>query len=502
MAAWGGAPEDLLKAAGYRIRRTDSNSPGLYEVSTEEHYGRTAPGIFTAHHLAGPGLAHDRFDFVESIASRGPSIVPQLNRADELENLFARMQLTKDVVDMIAFQQVRTLLAPQAEITETIRQTFYDIGQSPLEDKPTEAAFPNASVHIVQVNNKLRFRIKLVSFLLRYAYDATFTSGDSRTVIEENRAGNLVFQSADGLLDGTILLDVYLGPLLSCLTPGVWAFPAIRAFGPVIYSLGRPLAGTRRDVAAEVLQVLPTLGADRATEFPELSARACGEAISWWSAKLDRLFGNLSDPAVFTMHDGSFAYSPIKHLHGLLSVEQLFRRVHSLQVAHRDRNARFVIFYSVLDTIHGLTGHEIEVLCDPVFAKKTVDTLRSAMTPEAASVLLWSAERALIALSELQAGFFLKDQTTPDKFTYTNVHGTRESISWEKATAHYVKVLRNATHGYGDIVASRTSRTNSLLASHNGQLPHDLPLLAFVYLLKILLDHATLREQLHYRSKI
>ncbi len=60
------------------------------------------------------------------------------------------------------------------------------------------------------------------------------------------------------------------------------------------------------------------------------------------------MFAVLTDPAVFTDHQQS--YQPAKHLHALLTVEQLSRRVASIQTAHRDTNARRVLLFPVLDT--------------------------------------------------------------------------------------------------------------------------------------------------------
>ena len=48
------------------------------------------------------------------------------------------------------------------------------------------------------------------------------------------------------------------------------------------------------------------------------------------------MFGAISDPATFI--DAQGAYQPYKHLHSLLSVEQIFRRVASIQTAYRDNN--------------------------------------------------------------------------------------------------------------------------------------------------------------------
>jgi hypothetical protein len=56
----------------------------------------------------------------------------------------------------------------------------------------------------------------------------------------------------------------------------------------------------------------------------------------------------------------------------------------------------------------------------------------------------------------------------------------------ERATAQYVKILRNATHGHGTNRANSVQENNALLAGHDGDVPPDLSLLGYMYLLALL----------------
>ena len=82
------------------------------------------------------------------------------------------------------------------------------------------------------------------------------------------RANETVFNSARGLFSDTSLgLGAYLSPLFLALSPWVWAAPAKRPGGVVIYTFGRLVAG-RRSEATELLQLFfPTAG-HRAASSP------------------------------------------------------------------------------------------------------------------------------------------------------------------------------------------------------------------------------------------
>ena len=76
------------------------------------------------------------------------------------------------------------------------------------------------------------------------------------------------------------------------------------------------------------------------------------------------------------------------------------------------------------------------------------------------------------------------------------------SIKPEPAAAEYIKVLRNATHGFGSNKSNRTGITNTLLAHHNGTVPQDLPLLGYLYLLDVLSRPEIVARSLYQGGKV
>ncbi|MBC6450871.1 hypothetical protein [Actinokineospora xionganensis] len=99
-----------------------------------------------------------------------------------------------------------------------------------------------------------------------------------------------------------------------------------------------------------------------------MSAKTSSSAIDWWGERLNQFFGALTDPATFT--DTSGVYVPVKHIQGITSAEQVFRRITSIQVAHRDIAPRRALFFSALDALERLTARNIETHCSLAFATK------------------------------------------------------------------------------------------------------------------------------------
>ena len=286
-------------------------------------------------------------------------------------------------------------------------------------------------------------------------------------------------------MKGLYLFDSYMGPLLGSTTPQVWGFSAPRPFGLMVFSFGNTLAGLRPG-AAEMLQLLPTEGPSTTTwNQPALTPTSCSDAVGWWAARLNDLFGVLTDPVLFSDRGGR--YSAATHHQTLMTLEQLFERTTSLLCSHRDVHARRVLLFTVLDTVERLTGWNLETLCSLPFAEKTLDNLRADTPTAVIPLLLPTAERSVAALRELQSGFFLSP-TGPN------------APSAAVAAPRYVKILRNATHGHGSNRASRADETAALLAQHDGDIPPDLPLLAFLYLLAILQRPENVRKALAGRA--
>jgi len=353
-------------------------------------------------------------------------------------------------------------------------------------------------VHLVRRAPALVHRGKFTSMLLQAEHDPRARAGDTEHLRAAIRSGELAFNASTGLYDGILVGDAFLGPLLGALTPYIWAFAAHRALGAIVYSLGRPLSGTPGR-PTELLHLLPSQGARDTTALPVIPPGAPAAALDWWTARLNAMFGVLTDPAIFTDRAGT--YLPGKHLQALLTVEQLFRRVSSIQTVHRDANARRVLLFSVLDTLERLTGRAIHVLCSLRIARQRLEAVTDSVPSGAATILLPAATRAVDALRDTQDGLFLRRHLGSDDIEVPAPGEGTQMLDPDTAVAEYIKVLRNATHGHGSTKGGRGPLTTALLAHHSGNIPHDLALLGYLYLLDVLVHPQELAQHLHGGGK-
>lgn len=484
-----------MRAAGLQGRLLDRKS-GRWQIKTDEAYRNGPPSLVTVHHLAGPRQARPQFGRLAGLA--GPALevsrTPDVQRA--LERRAKRAERTRDPVDLFSLFQLQATVASRSELPSTAEEIHAGLVDMRLEGDGSVRVFANAGVHVIQRAEELSLRARLASVLLRVEYDDQLRSDDARAVGHARqalRAGGLIFSSSEKLYDGIKFLDPYVVVLRGSLSPAVWSLMATRDLGPLMFSLGRPLAGTKGD-AAEMLHLMSVPGATEPVRTPEVSATACSEAVEWWTAQLNEFFGVLTDPAVFSDRTG--AYVPVKHTQALLTAEQLFRRVVSIQASHRDANARRVLLYSVLDTLSRLVGRDIDTHSTLSFAEKTLGHLRTVIPPAAAEILLPAAERAVKALKDVQNGFYMLRHFGADELEIADTAGVTR-LTKEKAAAEYIKLLRNATHGHGTNRSGRVALTNALLAHHDGSIPDDLPLLGYLYLLDVLVRPDVVRRTLY-----
>jgi hypothetical protein len=310
-------------------------------------------------------------------------------------------------------------------------------------------------------------------------------------------AGENVFASSFGLYDGVMLFDAYVAPLLAAGSPGIWAVNVVRSFGSLIFSLGTFISGTNGD-ASELLQLITTQGASESVRFPRLSESAGPEALEWWVDRLNLMFAVLSNLATFVDQQGR--YRPAKHLKALLTIEQVFRRTTSMLVAERDADARRTLLFTILDSLEGLRRTNLLTMCTLKHATKTLAELEELLPRGASEVLLPAARRAVAALQALQDGFFIRRQLRTSAVELHLSAGQVQSLSAEEASARYLKVLRDATHGHGSNKESASAMTDALLAHHNGTIPHDIGLLGYLYLLDVLAHPERLRRALYRRG--
>lgn len=491
---WGSNPSAFFSAAKLRGRQLDKKS-GLWRVQTDESWRKIRPSIIMVSHLAGPMSPRARFELLRYMTANDTALLATNETViREINRLGRRVEETQSPVDALTHSQLRTMVVESTQLPEVVEDVYQNLLTVGVVDKPEEKVFRNSGVHVIKRSPELLHRLKVASVWLRIAADEKLRQGELNQVSAAAAAAETAFASSQGLYDGIYTLDAYLGPLLGSLSPAIWCFSAARMFGVVIYTLGQPIAGTQ-GVAAELLQVLPNQGAQEGTKIPTLSAGASSLAVSWWVERINGIFAVLADLAVFTNREG--LYVPAKHLQAMLTVEQLFRRVFSIQASYRDTNARRTLLFTVLDTLERLTGRDLVTLCSLPFAQKTLRALKEDMGADAAEVLIPGAERAVAALKDLQDGFFILRHTGGAYVEWTDPRAGIQRLTIADAAAQYIKVLRDGTHGHGSNRENRVPRTNALLTHHDGHIPHDLGLLGYLYLLDLMTRPEDLRMALY-----
>jgi hypothetical protein len=202
---------------------------------------------------------------------------------------------------------------------------------------------------------------------------------------------------------------------------------------------------------------------------------------------LNGYFGVVSDPATFV--DAAGVYQPIGHLQAILTGEQLFGRVTSLLLAHRDSVARRALLFGCLDGLEQLTGRSVLKSFELAQAEKVLAKLEDSMSPAAGEILLQRPREGVDALRAVQDGFYIARQAGRDRITW----GGRDH-RLDEAAAYLCYALRNATHGFGAKRSKQEERDAALVSQHDGVVPHDLGFIAFLYLLDFLLDPDRLRR--------
>jgi len=503
---WNGAVHEFIEAARLRIIPNPGLGTDELQIEMFERGSRERPGLVTVRQLAGPPMSRANYDPLHVAETEAGST--QYLSDDHHEAMQRRLGRVQDsaakgaaagfIAPGLAFHQLQTMVADPAMSAETV-QTIADDIRDLRFDTTGESAFPTSGVHFIRRHPALLHRSKIPAVLLRIASDGKLQQADLDDIKNASAKGEAVFAASDGLGDGFALLDAYLTPLLGALTPYVWAVPATRPSGTIIYTLGIAISGVVGE-ALEPLQLLPSRGALASTPSPKLSPNASAAAITWWVRRLDKALSVVSDPALFS--DANGHYVPSHHQHAILSLEQVFRRTGSIQRSHRDGDARQVLLFTVLDTLERLTDRRLVDLCTHSFATQTLKRVRKAMNAEAQEVLLPAAERAVRALELVQDGFYLRRQTGATSIEFTLADGTTESYTPERAAAEYIRVLRNATHGHGSNREDAVPRTDALLTHHDGNIHHDLPLLGYLYLLELLTRPDLLRQVLFSSPRI
>ena len=478
LPAWlaGGDPLDFGRMCRWRMEA--ASSAGEWDVRLDERVRRRPARLVQVNRLADRGNADAagaysrlrRLPASESLYER----VPRERVQAELDRIGA--QRPGDLAALMFQVRLATLSAAPAQLPNIVRQALRD-HLLPL--------LPEAAAYLVEVDETLGRRYGAAR-LLRQAEDDTAMSLRPPAL----RADKPVFSAARGLFSDTSLgLDAYLSPLFLALSPWVWAVPAKRIGGVILYTLGSPVAG-RRGEASELLQLFFPDGRTESGPRPEACAADFSAALTWWAGALDRLFTEVTDPAGYARDDGT--YRAKENFEALLSIEQAFRNVQSLSASARDNHVRRVLLFDTLDMLEGLRSPDFQRMCELSCAQRALDEVTGLVGAEAGRVLLPRARQAVTALRRLQDGFFAPSRLRDGGLLVPRRDGTETVISLEKAASAYLRVLRNSGHAFG----GRSQPVDGvLLTAHDGDVPVDLPDLAYLYLLHLLARPHDLRQR-------
>lgn len=487
---YAGNPAGFAIASGLRLR---DRGNGLFELRSEESYSGSRPGLVSCIDVAGPSMRRERFDelaqFTERVTVASPGRL-----YEEIAEAKARLEAATEFDPTLFLYYSRLVLyATRIEdLPATAKDVVTSLREIPFEDDTLP--FAGSGMQVMVFDDRLRSRLKLPSVRLRIEHDPALHTEDPVPPSDPGHA----FDASSGLHPGSMLFDSYVAPLLLCMSPFIWSVDVLRTFGHVVWTLGAPVSGVRSR-PVEPLQLMPSIGSGTSAPYPRVSRTASMAAVMWWATKLDRLMSVLSDPATFG--DSNRVYRPAVHLQAILTIEQAFRRTGSILFAHRDHTARLPLLFTVLDTLEALTGRTIEATCNLDHAERTLDRLTRSMGTEAAEVLLNSSRRGVTALRQMQSGFFIAKQSGASGIEVPWQGGSRV-LSRAEAVSRYIKVLRNATHGHGSRRGSdgHAATAEALLANHDGEIPHDLGLLAHLYLVDLLAEPERLSKILRRQS--
>jgi hypothetical protein len=377
-----------------------------------------------------------------------------------------------------------TQFAPDSDLLAAVKgaceslQTLARGGTGPL--------FPDLTVRLIRVDSCLAQRAALARVLLRLEDEPSLLTHKPAPSTDASVFGSAWFLQSDL----AFTREAYLTPLLLCLTPWIWGIEAARIPGVIIYDLGRVVIG-RAGEATELMQLFLPPGSAESPERPSIGLVETSATISWWVEHLNLLFTQLTDLRNFATP--SREYQPRRQFEVLLSAEQFGRRLQTILAGDRDLSTRRLQAFSALDTLEGLGVVSFDQACRLERAERALDSVARSLPMEVAAMLLPTARRAVDGLRECQHGFFLSSRVTSGGLRVPDRTGSQVVVPLEVAIGQYLRVLRNANHGFKGRNDAGRMRDEILLMAHDGNVPADVAFLPYLYWLEVMCDPERLR---------
>ncbi len=415
-----------------------------------------------------------------------------LQRFNELaDQLAERMAGSSDTAALFHQIQSDVIRAKRDELENVVCAAYDVLGRMQIESE-SRLAFPDRSAHLVLATDLLIRRARLPAILFRFDQDPDAMK--TIAAVQESEGPVRAFASSSDWYQEITGVVHYLGPLLGCLSPRLWCFPASRPMAVIRFSLGRDINGLRNS-PMELMQLLPGFGRDEPIPPVAPMSTSCRRAIDWWVTRLSQMFGYLLDPTTFKDSQGHYDHHD--HQHWMLTIGQVFGLSTALQTSGRNHSVQRGLMYTLLDTYADkIKEVQFDELCRHTYAKAAAERVRQRMPADVAEILMPVADRAVDALARVQEGFFIQQQRDDENINIGMPDGKIEQRTPERGTAMLLKVFRNATHGFGHRKGAKPKNMVEarLLAHHHGDLPPDIVFLPYLYLLDMLCSPQQVRE--------
>ena len=460
-----------------------------WDIETLEHYESRPARLFELVEVAKSG-ASPNWSLLENLpASVATHSVDAATLSSERERLLGGGG-APNLVKIAAWVKLSTTAAADSDLIAAVQGGYESLRALPVEGGGS--AFPDLAVHFARCDQALARRAALTRVLMRIDEEPELLDNKP-----EPSGGEIVFGSAWQLQsDLSLTRDAYLAPLLLCVTPWIWAIAAPRIPGVVIYDLGAAIVG-RQGEAAELLQLFLPAGSTSSPPRPQIGPSETAAALAWWVEQLNKVFAEVTDLASFVNTNGE--YRPRREFEVLLSIEQLGRRLQSILANDRDLATRRLVAFAALDALQGLGVVNFDQACRLSRAESTLEALENGLPAPVAAMLLPVARRAVEALRACQDGFFLSSRVSADGVRLPDKRGGERTVSRADAVVQYLRVLRNASHGFSGENDAERRRDEILLMAHDGNLPGDLAFLPYLYWLEVLANPDRLQRLLRPR---
>jgi hypothetical protein len=220
---------------------------------------------------------------------------------------------------------------------------------------------------------------------------------------------------------------------------------------------------------------------------PRVTAGESEKLLRWWVNQLNQLFGIVLDPVTYQNDQG--VYNVRSHFGALLSLDRLLACVLEILIhSRRDEFIRKLLLFEALDLLEGFGVGSYDQFCNPAFVQTELDRLEEKLPVAISNLVLPRCRRATDALRRLGDGFYLAERRSG--LNSIQVPDRNQQLKGKPiaaAVAQYLRVVRNAGHGFAEMARERPYQI-SLLATHTGDLPPELSDLAFLHWLRVLVD--------------